>query len=314
MSTSTEKFSLGREAGDDGSFKRQASVFRSWVTADGSSGFPVAAGRYHLYAARACPWAHRTLIGRRLMGLEDVIGVSYVDPLRDSRGWTFSGGEYTDPVNGFQFLSEAYKTTDASYEGRVTVPVLWDKVRGTIVSNESADILRMLTTAFAPLASHPVDLYPEAHREGIDALNATIYDNVNNAVYKAGFARSQAVYEREVDQLFQTLDQLDLRLGERRFLFGAEPVETDWRLFTTLLRFDAVYQIHFKCSIRKLIEYEQLWPYARDLYQWPGVVETISFDEIRTHYYRTHPMINPSGIVAMQPAASFEVPAERDSL
>jgi putative glutathione S-transferase len=313
MST-TEKFSLGREGGDDGSFKRQDSAFRNWVTADGSSGFPVTAGRYHLYAARACPWAHRTLIARRLMGLEDVIGVSYADPLRDSRGWTFSGGEYTDPVNGFRFLSEAYKSTDPAYEGRATVPVLWDKERGTIVSNESADILRMLGTAFAPLASHPVDLYPEGHRGEIEALNATIYDSVNNGVYKAGFATRQAVYEREVDQLFQTLDQLDLRLGERRFLLGAQPVETDWRLFTTLLRFDAVYQIHFKCSIRKLIEYENLWPYARDLYQWPGVVETISFDEIRTHYYRTHPMINPTGIVAMQPAASFEVPAERESL
>jgi putative glutathione S-transferase len=172
----------------------------------------------------------------------------------------------------------------------------------------------MLGTAFAPLASHPVDLYPEGHRGEIEALNTTIYDSVNNGVYKAGFATRQAVYEREVDQLFQTLDQLDLRLGERRFLLGAQPVETDWRLFTTLLRFDAVYQIHFKCSIRKLIEYENLWPYARDLYQWPGVVETISFDEIRTHYYRTHPMINPTGIVAMQPAASFEVPAERESL
>jgi putative glutathione S-transferase len=314
MTPTTDRFALGREGHDDGSFQRQDSVFRQWVTADGSSGFPVAAGRYHLYVARACPWAHRTLIAGKLMGLDDVIGVSYVDPLRDSRGWTFTGGEYTDEVNGFQFLSEAYAATDPDYEARVSVPVLWDKDRSTIVSNESADILRMLSTVFAPLAAHPVDLYPESQREEIDALNDLVYDHVNNAVYKAGFARRQAVYEREVRQLFQTLDQLDLRLGERRFLFGAQPVETDWRLFTTLLRFDAVYQIHFKCSIRKLVEYENLWPYARDLYQWPGVEETVSFDEIRAHYYRTHPMINPTGIVAMRPAASFETPAGRDSL
>jgi putative glutathione S-transferase len=314
MSTETETFALGPEGGDDGSFKRQVSAFRNWVTADGSSGFPAVAGRYHLYAARACPWAHRTLIGRRLMGLEDAIGVSYVDPLRDSRGWKFGGGDYNDEVNGFAFLSEAYLATDPNYQARVTVPVLWDQEQGTIVSNESADILRMLGTVFAPLASHPVDLYPETEREGIDALNDLIYDRVNNAVYKAGFATRQEVYEREVEQLFQTLDQLDARLAERRFLFGAEPVETDWRLFTTLLRFDAVYQIHFKCSIRKLAEYESLWPYTRDLYQWPGVADTVSFDEIRVHYYRTHPMLNPSGIVAMRPAASFETAPGRAAL
>jgi putative glutathione S-transferase len=314
MSTQTEAFSFGREGSDDGSFQRQDSAFRQWVTADGSSGFAPTAGRYHLYVARACPWAHRTLIGRRLMGLEDAIGVSYVDPLRDSRGWTFSGGEYTDGINGFAFLSEAYLATDPGYEARVTVPVLWDAQQGVVVSNESADILRMLGTVFAPLASHPVDLYPEDRRQEIDALNDLIYDNVNNAVYKAGFARRQDVYESEVESLFQTLDQLNLRLAEQRFLFGAQPVETDWRLFTTLLRFDAVYQIHFKCSIRKLAEYAHLWPYARDLYQWPGVAETVSFDEIRAHYYRTHPMINPSGLVAMPPAASFATPPGREAL
>jgi putative glutathione S-transferase len=314
MTTSTQDFSLGREGDDDGSFRRQDSVFRNWVTADGSSGFPPVAGRYHLYVARACPWAHRTLIGRALMGLESAIDVSYVDPLRDSQGWRFSGGEYTDSVNGFAFLSQAYAATDPDYKARVSVPVLWDKERGTIVSNESADILRMLSTVFAPLAGHPVDLYPEALRHDIDNLNDLIYENVNNAVYKAGFARRQAVYESEVEALFQTLDELDLRLNERRFLFGAEPVETDWRLFTTLVRFDAVYQIHFKCSICKLIEYRNLWPYARDLYQWPGVADTVSFDEIRAHYYRTHPMINPSGIVAMPPAASFGTAPGRESL
>jgi putative glutathione S-transferase len=271
----------------------------------------MAAGRYHLYVARACPWAHRTLIGRRLMGLEKAISVSFVNPLRDERGWAFTGDGYDDPVNGYAFLAQAYQAADPGYDARVTVPVLWDKERRTIVNNESADVLRMLSTVFAPLAEHPVQLYPEPMRGEIDKLNASVYDAVNNAVYKAGFATKQAVYEREVDTLFQTLDELDLRLAGHRFLFGADPLETDWRLFTTLVRFDAVYQIHFKCSIRKLIEYENLWPYARDLYQWPGIAETVSFDEIRDHYYRTHPMINPSGLVAILPAASFDEPARR---
>ena len=245
------------------------------------------------------------------MGLEDAVGLSFVDPIRDARGWAFTGGGYVDRVNGFEFLSGAYLFTDPAYDARVTVPVLWDRETDVIVSNESADILRMLGTVFTPLASHPVDLYPEGLRDGIDALNVNIYECVNDAVYKAGFARSQAVYEREVSSLFATLDALDARLSGRRFLFGEEPVETDIRLFTTLVRFDAVYQIHFKCSLRKLIEYEHLWPYTRDLYQWPGIRETIDFDEIRAHYYRTHPMINPSGLVAMRPLEDFEEPAGR---
>jgi putative glutathione S-transferase len=314
MTSQAPTFSLGLESGDDGSFKRQASQFRGWVSDDGSTDFPLAAGRYHLYVCRACPWAHRTLIGRMLMGLEGAIGVSYVDPYRDSRGWKFSGGQYTDPVNGFEFLSQAYVASDPGYHARASVPVLWDKESATIVNNESGDILRMLGTTFAPLAAHPVELCPERLRGDIDELNEVIYDGVNNAVYKAGFSTRQAVYEREVRELFQTLDQLDLRLADRRFLFGPEPVETDWRLFTTLLRFDAVYQIHFKCSIRKLVEYENLWPYARDLYQWPGVKDTVSFDEIRTHYYRTHPSINPTGLVALLPAASFDETAGRSGL
>ena len=311
MSSPPRAFSLGREGGDDGSFRRQESSFRGSVSADGSTGFPLEAGRYHLYVARACPWAHRTLIGRLLMGLEDVIGVSFVDPLRDERGWAFSGSEYVDPINGFRYLSEAYEAADPGYDARVTVPVLWDTREHTIVCNESADILRMLSTVFAPLARHPVELYPERLRGDIDALNQRIYENVNNAVYKAGFATRQSVYEREVRSLFQTLDALDLRLADRRFLLGPEPTETDWRLFTTLVRFDAVYQIHFKCSVRKLAEYEYLWPYARDLYQWPGIADTVDFDEIRAHYYGTHPMINPSGLVALLPATSFEEPAGR---
>src|SRR3984957_5372667 len=310
MGPASGAFSLGSERDDDGSFKRQVSSFRAFVADEGSD-FPVQSGRYHLYAARACPWAHRTLIGRELMGLQDAISVSFVDPIRDERGWRFSGEGYVDPVNAFRFLSEAYLKSEPDYAARVTVPVLWDRPSATIVNNESADILRMLSTAFAPVAEHPVELVPERLRGEIEALNQLIYENVNNAVYKAGFATTQRVYEREVLSLFQTLDELDLRLADRRFLFGPEPLETDLRLFTTLVRFDAVYQIHFKCSIRKLDEYEYLWPYARDLHQWPGVAETVNFDEIRAHYYRTHPMINPSGLVAMAPAASFDEPAGR---
>ncbi len=313
-SSSPTQFSLGRESGDDGSFRRQDSSFRNWVSADGSTEFPLEAGRYHLYVARACPWAHRTIIARRLMGLESAIGISYADPLRDDRGWAFTGAEHSDQINGFSYLAEAYTATDPAYDARVTVPVLWDRETGVIVNNESADILRMLGTVFAPLAEHPIDLYPEPLRAEIDELGAHIYDNVNNAVYKAGFARRQEVYEREVRSLFAALDELDERLSGRRFLFGPSPVETDIRLFTTLVRFDAVYQIHFKCSLRKLIEYEHLWAYVRDLYQHPGIGETVNFGEIRAHYYRTHPMINPSGIVALQPLASFEEPAGREGL
>ena len=273
------------------------------------------AGRYHLYVARACPWAHRTIIARRLMGLEDAIGISFVDPIRDERGWVFSGDEYVDPVNGFEYLSEAYLATDPSYDARVTVPVLWDKETGVIVSNESADILRMLHTVFAPFAAHPVELYPEPLRGEIDALNDRIYDErqqrrvqgrVRHATRRSTSARSPRCSRRWTSSTGGSPD--------RRFLFGREPLETDWRLFTTLVRFDAVYQIHFKCSLRKLIEYEYLWPYTRDLYQWPGVADTVDFDEIRHHYYLTHPMINPSGLVAVRPAESFDLPHGRDAL
>jgi len=312
--SATEFFSLGAESGNDGSFKRQQSAFRRWVSADGASGYPVTAGRYHLYVARACPWAHRTIIARMLMGLEAAISISYLDPLRDERGWRFSGGEYTDPLNRFAFLSEAYLASDPNYAARASVPVLWDKEAGEIVSNESSDILRMLGTVFAPLAEHPIDLVPEGLREEIDTLNPSLYENVNNAVYAAGFATAQHVYEREVARLFAALDELDRRLASRRFLFGARPVESDWRLFTTLLRFDAVYQIHFKCSRRKLTEYAQLWPYARDLYQWPGVAETVSFAEIRAHYYGTHPQINPTRIVAVMPDDDWDAPPGRAHL
>lgn len=299
----------------DGAFVRQASRFRDWVTPDGQNGFAPEAGRYHLYVARACPWAHRTIIGRRLMGLEKALSISYVDPIRDERGWAFSEpGRYEDAVNGFRFLAEAYHAADPHFAARVTVPVLWDRERETIVNNESADILRMLSTVFAPLAEHPVELYPGELAAEIDTLNERIYEHVNNGVYRAGFSTRQAVYERAVNHLFGTLDELDARLQSRRFLFGSVPLETDWRLFTTLIRFDPVYQIHFKCSLRKISEYPNLWPYLRDLYQWPGIRETVSFDEIRAHYYRTHAGINPTGIVAMMPALELDAPAQRGHL
>ncbi len=247
------------------------------------------------------------------MGLGDVISISFVDPVRDDRGWAFTeAGRYEDPVNGFELLSEAYLSVDPVFGDRVTVPVLWDRQQRTIVNNESSEIFRMLHTVFAPLAEHPVELYPAEHAAQIDTLNARIYDTVNNGVYKAGFSRSQHAYEHAVLELFATLDELDARLADRRFLFGGKPLEADWRLFTTLVRFDAVYQIHFKCSIRKVAEYPNLWPYLRDLYQWPGIADTVSFPEIRDHYYRTHSSINPVGLVAVMPALDFEAPHHRD--
>jgi glutathionyl-hydroquinone reductase len=297
--------------GRSGRFDRPRATFREWVSADGSTPFPAVAGRYHLYVSWACPWAHRTVIGRMLKGLEDVIGLSVVDPIRDERGWVFTGGEYTDPVNGFHFLGEAYAANDPDYDDRLSVPVLWDKETERIVNNESADILRMYTTAFDGLATRDVDLYPEPHRDAIDALNKRLYEDVNNAVYAAGFSRDQADYERIVARMFATFDEIDARLGESRFLFGDAPVETDWRLFTTLVRFDAVYNIHFKCSLRRIVDYPNLWPYARDLYQQPGVAETVRFDDIRRHYYMTHDSINPSRIVAVAPDADWTAPPGR---
>ena len=314
MSHGQQPFAIGSAEQQQGSFRRQVSRFRDWVTADGSSGFDPDAGRYHLYVARACPWAHRTIIARELMGLQAAISISFVNPIRDSRGWAFTGDGHEDTLNGFQFLSEAYLRADPGYPDRVTVPVLWDRERETIVNNESADILRMLGSVFAPLAAHAVELYPADRAAGIDELNQRIYGAVNNGVYMAGFSTRQAVYEHAVTGVFQLLDELDERLETRRFLFGSEPLETDWRLFTTLIRFDAVYQIHFKCSLRKVAEYPNLWPYLRDLYQWPGVAPTVSFDEIRAHYYRTHPMINPSGLVAMMPDLAFDAPPGREHL
>ena len=307
------EFSLGQE-GVDGTFRRQASWFRNFVSADGSTPYPAERGRYHLYVSWACPWAHRTIIGRFLKRLEGVVAMSVLDPIRDDRGWAFTGGEFVDAVNGSAFLSEKYLATDPAFDGRLTVPVLWDTQTEKIVSNESGDILRMLNSGFGDLADNSIDLYPEPHRAEIDLLNDRIYHTVNDAVYKAGFTTRQDVYEEEVRALFATLDVLDARLETRRFLFGDAPVETDWRLFTTLLRFDAVYYIHFKVCLRRVVDYAHLWPYVRDLYQQPGIAATVRFDHIRRHYYCTHPMVNPSRIVALRPDTDFDAPHGRERL
>lgn len=300
MSTRIDR-ALTQLGGTSGTFERPPSKFRDWISSDGSTAFPAVAGRYHLYVSWACPWAHRTIIGRMLKGLEGAIDVSVVDPVRDERSWRFTGGDYVDPINGFEFLSEAYDATTPDYEGRFSVPVLWDKETKRIVNNESADILRMFSTGFGDLATNDVDLVPAEHLEEIDALNKWIYETVNNGVYRAGFATDQHVYEQVVADMFGTLDDMDARLADRRFLFGDTPLETDWRLFVTLVRFDPVYNIHFKCSTQKIAEYEHLSRYLADLLAVPGIAETVKLDEIRAHYYRTHPQINPTGIVAALP-------------
>ena len=262
-----------------GEFRRQADAFRDWVTADGSSGYPAAAGRYHLYVSWACPWAHRTIIVRKLKKLEQAIGMTVVDPIRDEQGWAFrEGAGYSlDPINGFNFLSEAYQATNPSYRGRVTVPVLWDTVSKRIVSNSDDDLMRIFNHEFNRFTTDTIDLYPHALRQEIDGLNAFIYENVNDGVYRAGFATSQRVYERAVRRLFDALDQLEKRLEDRWYLFGAQFVETDWRLFVTLIRFDAVYHGHFKCNIRRIVDYKNLQGYLMDLYQQPGIAETVNF-------------------------------------
>jgi putative glutathione S-transferase len=310
----TEVFALGREIAADGRFERQQSVFRGRVTDDGSSGFAAEAGRYHLYVSLACPWSHRVVIARRLKGLEEAIGVSYADPFRDARGWAFSGGEYVDDVNGWTFLSEAYAATDPGFSGRVTVPVLWDTRTGTIVSNESSDIMRMFNDGFGALARSAVDLYPPALRKEVDAVNTFVYENVNNGVYRAGFATTQEAYDEAYERLFQALDQLEARLAESRYLVGDSPTEADWRLFPTLARFDSVYYTHFKCDRRRLIDYHELWGYTRDLYQQPGIAATVAMDQIKRHYFTTHDQLNPSRIIPRGPDLDFMAAHDRGGL
>jgi putative glutathione S-transferase len=292
-----------------GRFQRSQSAFRHWVTADGApgpsgeGGFKAEPGRYHLYVSLACPWAHRALIFRKLKGLEEMISLSVVHWLMAENGWTFAEGEgvIPDPVGQARYLHEVYTKADPHYTGRVTVPVLWDKQRGTIVSNESAEIIRMLNAAFDGVGAKAGDFYPAELREEIDALNARIYDTVNNGVYKAGFATTQDAYEEAVRPLFETLDWLEERLGARRYLSGERLTEADWRLFTTLIRFDPVYVGHFKCNIRRIADYPALSAYLRRLYQVEGVAQTVDFGHIKRHYYQSHRNINPTGIVPVGP-------------
>jgi len=306
----------------DKAFRRTESTFRNWITPDGSpgptgeGGFPAAPDRYHLYVCLACPWAHRTLIVRALKGLEDVISVDIVNPHMGPEGWNFETvpGATGDRVNGKAFLHEIYTQADPDFTGIVTVPVLWDKHRGTIVNNESSEIIRMFNSAFEPWARHKVDLVPEHLRAAIDELNAVIYDDVNNGVYKAGFARDQAAYEAAYDALFARLDELDARLASRRFLLGDTPTEADWRLFPTLVRFDPVYVSHFKCNRQRIADYPHLSGYLRDLYQWPGIADTVNLAHIKTHYFTSHPALNPSGIVPKGPELDWMAPHGREAL
>ena len=306
-------------ASTGGRFVRKASQFRNWVTADGSpgpsgqGGFKAETGRYHLYVSYACPWAHRTLIFRALKGLEEIIPISVVHWFMGDRGWTFESGEgvVADPIFNANCLHEIYTRADAKYTGRVTVPVLWDQQTQTIASNESSEIIRMFNSAFDSAGAKPGDYYPESLRDEIHAVNDRVYNTVNNGVYKCGFATTQEAYEEALKPLFETLDWLEERLSEQRYLVGDRPTEADWRLFTTLVRFDPVYVGHFKCNVRRIADYPNLWAYVRDLYQTPGVAETVNFLHIKGHYYQSHTTINPTGIVPIGPEIDFTAPHDR---
>jgi putative glutathione S-transferase len=304
------------EQSDDGAFERQEDAFRDWVSTDGSTPYPVEAGRFHLYVCLACPWASRTLIVRNLMGLDQAIGVTLVDPIRDDRGWAFRDGpgHTTDLVNGFAFLSEAYKASQPDFKGRVTVPVLWDKRTRRIVNNSEDDICRMFNDTFASLGNGKTDLFPKDIAIEQQKLSEFIYEKVNNGVYKAGFATTQKSYEAACRELFAALDELESRLGKQRYLFGNRIVETDWRLFCTLIRFDAVYHGHFKCNVRRILDYPSLQGYLLDLYQQPGIAATVNFDHIKRHYYMTHDDINPTRIVPIGPAMDLTKPHGRETL
>lgn len=313
-----QQASDGQQAGGtpSASFVRAPYPFRGRITADGSSGYPAVAGRYHLYISWACPWAQRTAIVRSLLGLQDVISLSAVDPIRDGRGWAFRAGDGhgLDPVNGFAFLSEAYEASEPGYDGHVSVPVLWDKQTGAIVSNNFPDITIDLDTQFGAFADPSVRLYPEELRPEIDALNELIYASVNNGVYRCGFARSQQAYTEAVTELFRVLDELELRLSGQRYLIGPALTEADVRLWVTLARFDVVYYSHFKASVRRLADYPNLWAYARDLYSIPAFRSTTNFDHIKRHYYVTQGNINPTRIVPVGPYLDWDEPHGRDAL
>jgi len=307
-----------------GQFVRAQSGFRNWVTragepgSGGDGGFKAESGRYHLYISLACPWAHRTLIFRQLKRLDGAISLSVVDPFMGENGWAFTApdgsitaGSTGDEINHAHYLYEIYAKARRGYSGRVTVPVLWDKEKRTIVNNESAEIIRMLNSAFDEWGDATVDFYPPLLRAEIERINPTVYDNVNNGVYRCGFATTQAAYEEAFDALFRTLDELEVRLSRQRYLAGDRLTETDWRLFTTLVRFDPVYYVHFKCNLRRIADYPNLWNYTRELYQLPGVAETVNLAQIKRHYYASHANINPSRIVPKGPVIDFSAPHDR---
>lgn len=302
-----------------GRFVREDAGFRNWVTADGSAGptgvggFKAEANRYHLYVSLACPWAHRTTIYRKLKGLEDMISLSVVHPFMGDKGWTFTegAGVIADPIVNADYLYEVYVAAKPNYTGRVTVPILWDKKTNTIVSNESSEIIRMLNSAFDEVGATDVNFLPKALLAEIDTINEFVYSAVNNGVYKAGFATTEAAYKEAVVTLFDALDTLEARLADQRYLLGDTITEADWRLFTTLVRFDAVYVGHFKCNIRRIVDYPNLWGYLRDLYQVPGIAETVSIEHIKAHYYTSHANINPTRIIPVGPLLDFNEPHDR---
>ncbi|MYM56781.1 glutathione S-transferase family protein [Thalassovita mangrovi] len=306
-----------------GKFVRSTAGFRNWITPDGSAGptgdagFKAESGRYHLYVSYACPWAHRTLIFRAIKGLEDHIGISVVHPDMLGDGWSLNSdfpGATGDRLYGLPFMRDIYTKAQPGVSGRVTVPVLWDKQRETIVSNESSEIIRMLNSAFDDITGNRDDYWPEDLREAIEPVNARIYDSINNGVYKAGFATTQAAYDEAVGPLFDSLDWLEERLSSRRYLMGDRVTEADWRLFTTLIRFDPVYHLHFKCNRKRLIDYPNLWAYTRELYQWPGVAGTTHIDHIVRHYHYSHDTINPNRIIPINPVLDYHEPHRRDAL
>jgi putative glutathione S-transferase len=303
-----------------GKFVRSAAQFRNWITADGSAGpsgkggFAAESGRYHLYVSYACPWAHRTLVFRKLKGLEEHITVSAVHPDMFSEGWTFETDDHGatgDTLYGLEFAHNIYTKADPNYSGRVTVPILWDKQQETIVSNESSEIIRMFNSAFDGLTGNTLDFWPEGQRADIEEVNARIYDTLNNGVYKSGFATTQEAYDAAIYPLFDTLDWLEDRLSQNRYLMGDQITEADWRLFTTLIRFDPVYHLHFKCNRKRIVDYPNLWAYTRELYQVPGVAETVNFKHIVDHYLRSHTSINPHQIVPINPVIDYNAPHGR---
>ena len=314
------------EQSESGEFRRQEDAFREWISNEGSTPYPAVAGRYHLYVSLACPWASRTVIFRKLKGLEQAISMTVVDPIRDEKGWAFRDPDKkwddtevvppsTDPVNGFHYLSEAYAATDPNFDGRVTVPVLWDMETKKIVNNCEDDICRMLNDAFNQFSRNKdVDFFPKDVEAEHAKLSDFIYENVNNGVYRAGFATRQRPYERACRKVFEALDQLETRLSKSRYLFGNRIVEADWRLFCTLVRFDVVYHGHFKCNLRRIVDYPNLQGYLMDLYQQPGIAETVNFDHIKRHYYMTHTEINPTRIVPIGPAFDLTKPHAREKI